>query len=119
MLLFLVIAALLVSVLVIIAVNPLLWLEHERRWTGIDRSRLITDRAKYTATTRLFAILAIIVFVAFVLGIINFDSVFEAQGTAERQLIRQELERDRELRENFRRRPGFVPPPLQPERPRP
>ncbi len=118
MLLFLIIAALLISVLVIIAINPLLWLEYERRWTGIDRSRLITDRAKYAATTRLASILVIVVFLVFVLGVINFDSIFEAQGTAQRQLIQQELERDRGLRERFRDRPGLMPPPMEPERPR-
>ena len=101
MLLFLVIAALLMVVLVIVAVNPLMWLEYERRWTGIDRSKLITSRTRFAATARLAAILAMIVLVAFVFGIIHFESVFEAQGTASRMIIEQQRQRDRELAERY------------------
>jgi len=119
MLLFLVIAALLVALLVVMAVNPLLWLEYEQRWTGIDRSRLITDRARFAAMTRLAAILAIVLLVAFVFGIINFESVFESQGTANRVLIEKERERDRAVREHYSTHPGPVPPPVIPEPPRP
>jgi hypothetical protein len=119
MLLFLVIAALLVAMLVIVAVNPLLWLRYEQRWTGIDRSRLITDRGRFAATTRLLAVLAILVLVGFVFGIINFESVFESQGTANRVILEKERERDRVLREHYSTRPGPVPPAVMPEPTRP
>jgi hypothetical protein len=116
MVLFLVIAALLVGVLIVVAVNPLLWIDYERRWTGIDRSRLVTDRAKFVATTRLAAILAIFVLVAFVFGVINFETVFEEQGAADRQLFQREIARDRELRERFQNR---SPRPMKPDRQQP
>ena len=119
MLLFLVIAALLMVVLAIVAANPLLWLEYERRWTGVDRSPLITSRTRFVATTGLAAILAMIVLAAFVFGIIHFESVFQAQGTANRIIIEEQRERDSQLRERYPTRSGPVPPPVIPEQPRP
>lgn len=79
--------AIVAALLVVLIAKPTLWLDYERRWTGVDRRRLIENRERYVRSVRLSALLGLVIVVGFVLAILFLDFELAEQT----QFVRESL----------------------------